>query len=290
MSGFMRGADLIKVGLLGIAATLAFFLLFGFVTNRGLALRRSDLYVRVPTASGLRKGDPVVYRGVTVGEVRKLSFAAGGSVVVRAKLLEPLQLSESTTAELVAVDLFGRQSLVLRDGNAITGRVAPGDTISGVPPASMASTMSSLSTKAGRLIGDSTTLLLHATLANTAQVARQLDALAATLQRVVEAQEKNMTALTEQAVQIARNINTATQPQDLVATRERVASIALRLDSTTASLDQLVVQMRQGDGSVGKLLRDPALYDRTQGALAELEALLRDIRKNPKRYINVKVF
>ena len=46
----------------------------------------------------------------------------------------------------------------------------------------------------------------------------------------------------------------------------------------------------QGDGSVGKLLNDDALYESLVQASSDLAALLADIKAHPSRYVNISVF
>jgi phospholipid/cholesterol/gamma-HCH transport system substrate-binding protein len=41
---------------------------------------------------------------------------------------------------------------------------------------------------------------------------------------------------------------------------------------------------------VGRLLNDPGVYNELRQSLARLDSLIADVKANPKRYINVKVF
>jgi phospholipid/cholesterol/gamma-HCH transport system substrate-binding protein len=45
-----------------------------------------------------------------------------------------------------------------------------------------------------------------------------------------------------------------------------------------------------GRGTLGLLVNDPALYQQSDSLLRELRALVDDVRRNPKRYINVRMF
>ena len=45
-----------------------------------------------------------------------------------------------------------------------------------------------------------------------------------------------------------------------------------------------------GNGSAAKLINDPALYNDVHALLGRVDSLVADVKKNPKRYINVKVF
>jgi phospholipid/cholesterol/gamma-HCH transport system substrate-binding protein len=65
--------------------------------------------------------------------------------------------------------------------------------------------------------------------------------------------------------------------------------LGARLGSFIAGSDSLVAAVRTG-GTTGKLLEDEHLYEDMTLALAELKALLEDIRLNPRRYFKVSVF
>ena len=290
MSTYSRGYDAARIAVLGLIAGALFIGLFLYVTNRGLAMRRYDIFVRMSNASGLKKGDPVVYRGVTVGEVRRLIFSPGGAVLVRAKLLEPLPLTTEARAELVPVDLFGRQSLVLRDGDRFAPKLQAADTIEGTPPTTLATRMADLGNRADRLLSDSTVALVQATLQGSKAATEQMAALGATVDRLVRAQHANMTVLTENAAGVARNLNAVTAPAEINQMRTHLVHTTARLDSVTTVLATLMTGLERGEGSAGKMLRDDAMYERTNALLASLEELARDVKANPKRYINVKVF
>ncbi len=62
-----------------------------------------------------------------------------------------------------------------------------------------------------------------------------------------------------------------------------------RLNSVTSRLDQLTNNLNQGEGTVGQALHNKALYDNMNGAANELRSLIQEIKKDPKKYLNVKV-
>lgn len=65
---------------------------------------------------------------------------------------------------------------------------------------------------------------------------------------------------------------------------------AQRADTTFARLDDLLAAAEASDGSLGKLLDDPALVDGAVEAVRELRALLEDIQENPGRYLSFSIF
>ena len=57
----------------------------------------------------------------------------------------------------------------------------------------------------------------------------------------------------------------------------------------TDRFDQLVAKLNEGEGTAGHLLKDKQLYENMNGAVAEFRGLLEQIKKEPKRYLNMKV-
>jgi phospholipid/cholesterol/gamma-HCH transport system substrate-binding protein len=67
------------------------------------------------------------------------------------------------------------------------------------------------------------------------------------------------------------------------------AELYNRLNSMADRLDKLTAALNQGEGTAGQLLHDKQLYENMNGAVTELHNLVKDIRADPKRYLNVKV-
>ncbi len=62
-----------------------------------------------------------------------------------------------------------------------------------------------------------------------------------------------------------------------------------RLDSVTARLDTVLQNLNTGEGTAGQLLRDKRLYENMNQTITEIRALVAEISKDPKKYLNVKV-
>src|SRR5687767_4502617 len=290
MTSYTRGHNAARVALLFILGAVAFGALFLYATGRGLGMSRGVVFVRIPTAAGLAKSDPVFYRGVNVGEVSKLIFAKEGDVIIEAKLARRLPLGSDAHAELVALDLFGRQSVVLHDGTRGAESLKQRDTIPGVTPASISTRVGELGAKADRLLGDTMLTLLRESLAGTAAATRQLALLGSRLQSVIANQEASLTKMTSAAAEVASNIREVSAPAELIQTRNNLQQATARMDTTMQTVAMMVASMNSGEGNAGKFMKDQELYDRTNTLLMSLDELVRDVKANPKRYINVKVF
>jgi len=62
-----------------------------------------------------------------------------------------------------------------------------------------------------------------------------------------------------------------------------------RVNSMAGRLDAVVAGLNTTEGTAGRLLHDQQLYESMNRAVTELRDLLSDIRKDPKKYLNVRV-
>jgi phospholipid/cholesterol/gamma-HCH transport system substrate-binding protein len=57
----------------------------------------------------------------------------------------------------------------------------------------------------------------------------------------------------------------------------------------TAKLDTTIDRINSGQGTIGQLLVNPQMYDAMNGAMREFQALAKDIRANPKKFLRIKL-
>ena len=57
----------------------------------------------------------------------------------------------------------------------------------------------------------------------------------------------------------------------------------------SATLNEVLTKLNEGDGSLAMLLNDPTFYARTDSTMVSLKRLLDEMRRNPKKYFKVNV-
>lgn len=89
----------------------------------------------------------------------------------------------------------------------------------------------------------------------------------------------------------------ATAARELRETSRRLLALSGQLGESQKSLesflsrgDSVMTKINRGDGSLGLMVNDPALYHRSDSLVRELLSLVSDIHKNPKKYVNVRIF
>ena len=127
---------------------------------------------------------------------------------------------------------------------------------------------------------------LRNTIAATNRMVNEFSAVASEQSRQLTA---TMTALRRatSAIDPAKVDSTITNFRTASA---NLASMSAELKETTGKLDAILAKVDSGPGSAAKLLNDPGIYNDLAGVLAQMDSLVADIKRNPKRYINVSVF
>jgi phospholipid/cholesterol/gamma-HCH transport system substrate-binding protein len=63
-----------------------------------------------------------------------------------------------------------------------------------------------------------------------------------------------------------------------------------RLSRFIANGDSVMRKINGGEGTLGLLVNDPSLYRSADSTLRELQSLVADMKRNPKKYVNVRIF
>jgi phospholipid/cholesterol/gamma-HCH transport system substrate-binding protein len=101
-----------------------------------------------------------------------------------------------------------------------------------------------------------------------------------------DALSKSLTSMSANFDSISGRINKGEGTAGKLITDEQLYN---RLNSLSDRIDKVMAGLQQGEGTAGQLLRDRQLYENMNGTMVELKSLVSDIRKDPKKYLNVKV-
>jgi phospholipid/cholesterol/gamma-HCH transport system substrate-binding protein len=67
-------------------------------------------------------------------------------------------------------------------------------------------------------------------------------------------------------------------------------SLLDRADNSMKALEEITTRINNGQGTAGKLISDKELYDRMEKMITDLNALVEDIKENPKKYVKFSLF
>ncbi len=290
------------IGFTAIAALAILYFGIEFLKGVNIFKASNYYYVNYTNVEGLAISAPVTVNGFKIGQVREINYQydAAGSIMVELSLDKDMRLPEGTTAVLTT-DLLGTASIVLDLGTDTSSTIDVGATIPGKQnPGLMGNvnnnilpSVESIFPKIDTLIGNLNAITGHPAL--TASISR-LDAITTELEtssRQLNMILKSLSPITRDVKSITTNVDSMTINLVEVSnqiSQARLDSLIANLQSTSANLETLTRQLNDPNSSIGKLTNDPELYNNINATVVSLDSLFTDIKKNPKRYINIKVF
>jgi len=285
----------VSVGFFVLAGFLAVVIALFTLTDVGALRNRYVVSTVVPDAGGIRNGDPVQMLGVNIGRVRGFRIAQGG-VTVNLELQRQYPVPVDSRVELHTGGLLGGTIAQIVPGNAAetirAGDVLPGRSLTGI-----FDTAEDLGVQAEDVLGRVQAVLSDGTVGAVNASAIELQGMLADMAALAAQQRQELGALSSSLRRSAAGVEQATAGPELARSIQRLDAMTERLDQTIASLDRssgslesVIGRMERGEGTLGLLSRDEELYRNLNSAAANLDFLATDIRENPRRYINVRVF
>lgn len=292
-----RGGREVRIGLFVLLGLLSFLVLLYLLTDPATFRGRYNITTDVADASGLRSGDPVRMRGVGIGRVRDFVLR-DGEVLITLEIEGEWKIPEDSRTRLSATDLLGGRVVQVVPGEA-EDPVDPGGHIPGEGGMEGAE---SLTTQAADVLERVQRVLSEPTIEDVRGSVEELESLLSTLSSLTASQSREVARLTaslnRSALDLEEVAGSAAQgAPDLVSAAARADSALLvmnrtsvRLDAAARSLETLMGQLEEGEGTLGQLMTNEELYDNLSRAAASIADLADDLRENPKRYLNISIF
>jgi len=285
--------------IVGILATLGtLFVMTDAATFRG----RYIITTFVPSAGGIRRGDPVQMRGVNIGRVQRFKMAPQG-VAIRLEIEGEYDVPVDSHVELRSSGLLGGVVADIVPGES-TSALKNGGTIPGRSEEGMMEQSNRIAGQVETVLGRMDTLLSKDTIENVHASSADLRKLLGQLQDTVAEQRRELTTLNRSLRRTSEGIERAsagiekvTTSPELDRTVKRLDTLTQRIDEVTGTLDRssrsmerVMARIDRGEGTLGKLTKDDSLYNNLNEAAVNLNKLAEDVRKQPKKYINLKIF
>lgn len=288
------------IGLIVLGAMAVLFIGINFLKGINVFKAANYYYVSFTDVQGLAQSAPVTVNGFKVGQVRDISYEYDnpGHVLVELSLDRNLRVPAGSKAVLTS-DILGTASIALDMAHSDNYHKV-GDKLTGVVPKGMMDNVSNeLLPSLSGLFPKIDTLLssINAIVGSPelAQSVKRLDAITINLEattRQLNAVMATLPPITGDIKAITGNFNTASEDISAVTASLKevpIDSITDNLQKLTANLHVLSEQLNDPNSTLGMLTHDPALYRNLNSTVASLDSLFVDIKRNPKRYISIKL-
>ena len=288
----------VKIALVAICGLVILF--FGMNFLKGLKIFSSEniYYISFKDISGLSSSSAIYADGFKVGVVRNIiyNYNKQGDIMVETEIDKKLRIPKGSSAEIVS-DMLGNVKVNLLLATNPRERVMPGGTIQGGinggalgQMSSMIPTVTQILPKIDSIVTSLNILLANPAIANSLQnvetmtsgltvTTQRLNNLLAGLERSVPGMMNRADSVLDNANLLAKNIN-----------QIDIAGTVARVDETLANVEQFTAQLNNNEGTLGLLMRDPALYNNLNSTMRSADSLLIDLKAHPKRYVHFSLF
>jgi len=288
----------LRVGVFVLAGLVAVGVCLFLMTDPGTLRGRYTIVTPIADAGGIRKGDPVLMRGVNIGRVSDFAMTLEGEVDISLEIDGQWRIPKDSRTQLAGVGLFGGRNMVILRGTSLEMVVA-GDTIFGTGVAGgMIESAEALGQTAEGVLSQVRKVLDDPTVNSVRSSASELQGLLEQLRSIATLQRNELATLTASLNRSATGIEAAAGSGPDIArlvVRTDSAVVALHRTSTTldravGSLEVVLGRMEAGEGSLGMLSKDDSLYVSLNRAMEEVRLLVADLRANPRKYLNLEIF
>jgi len=284
----------IKVGVSVVAAVVILILGVMWIEQVSFSNKFVSYTVYFSDVGGLEAGDPVTVSGVSSGEVGAVTLEHGR---VRTELLigEGVKIFDDCSVEILTIGLMGEKYIGIDPGGE--GAVLPpGSSIQGDYKAGMAEAVAGFGDVVEEL--DETVRAFRRLVdtdgegASLTEALRKIDELTAEILVILRENRANLKSTARNLERISGDVDdlVGSRKETLARGIEDFASAAARFDSVSVSLKSITERIENGDGTLGMLVNEKKLHEDMEQVLANLNALLEDVRADPHKYFKIEIF
>lgn len=302
----------VKTGVVAVSALALFIWGFNFLDGKNLLKPKVPTYfAEYANVQGLNSASKVTINGFQVGKVQNITFSDDpnkkGHFIVEFSVEAELDFTKESIAKIYSEGIMGGKALAIipsYEGElAKPGDFLPGDFESDIF-SSVSEKLNPLQAKVESMIVQADSLLvgmndvldkktrnhlkssmeqLDASMVHLKGVSENLDALLIHNRSNIDKTVANAEKATGKLGTLTDNINDELE-------QAKIAETVQELKITLDNINKIVAGLDNGDGSLGKLLKDEKMYNNLTGASKELEELLKEMKEHPKRFVHFSVF
>ena len=280
---------------IGVAVAIAIGMLYfglNFLKGVNIFQPTTYFYAQYKRVDGIVPTTPVMINGYQVGHVSQINFdyTKEAPITLQITVDNKLVVPQGTIAEIYDTGLMGDKAIQLKLGRSNT-LLQPGDTLrTSVQNGLMAAVTDALVEPIKAMMPqlDSTIKTINHTLSgervqslitNAEAAIANFKAISANLKKELPTTMSNVNNITANLSEVSDELKAA-----------QLDSTLLKVDATIANLENITNQLKSNENTLGALLNDKELYQNLDSTVQSANALLIDLKENPKRYVHFSVF
>ncbi|MEE1183988.1 MAG: MlaD family protein [Paludibacteraceae bacterium] len=282
----------VKIGIVVIVALGMLYFGLNYLKGINIFQPTTYFYAQYERVDGIVPTTPVMINGYQVGHVSEIIFdyTKEAPITLQITVDNKLVVPKGTIAEVYDTGLMGDKAIQLRLGYS-DQLMQPGDTLrTGIQNGLMAAVTDALVEPVKAMMPqlDSTLKAINQTV-NSERI-----------ENIIADLEASMANIKSMSATLKNNVPGTLAKVDTIATNFAAVSdeiAAVQWDSTLNNIEVLIAnleyvsnQLKSTDNSLGALLNDKDLYQNLDSTVQSANALLIDLKENPKRYVHFSVF
>lgn len=286
-----------KIGLAGLVGIVLLF--FGMNFLKGILILSNDVAynIKFKSVNGLSSSSPIYADGFKVGVVRGVDFDYEKHewINVRVDLNKELRIPKGSTAE-ISSDFMGNTQINLILANS-SENIEPGGTIEGIVDngimakakdivpmvEQMLPKMDSILVSVNTLLQDPA---ISQSLHNVKDITANLKVSTTQLNALMSQVNGKLPSMMSKADNVLDN---AGQMTANLAQLDVAATMA-KVNETIENVNAFTEALNSNEGTFGRLMRDPSLYNDMTGLMHNADSLMIDLKSHPKRYVHFSIF
>ena len=294
----------LKIGFVAILAIVILFVGVNYLKGLDVFNTARNFYAKYENIGGLKIGSSVFVNGYQVGMVSDIVLLSNENkkLLVTIRIDEDFEIPVNSVCKIVNEDLMGTKSVNLLLGNNVY-LANSGDTLISDIEGSFQDEVSAqilpLKIKTEELIGsiDSVMTIITAVLNKDARksLSNSLKSLDQTFQLMSQTMLKidNIVDQNDERISsIVKNLEASNnEVTNILKNFSNISDDIARsnIRSLLTSLADASKKINDAEGSLGMFINDKDLYLNLENAAKELKVLIKDIKENPKRYVEFSI-
>lgn len=294
----------IKTAILVIVSIFLFIWGYNFLKGKDLFDSSTRVYVVYDNVAGLVNSAPVTLNGLAIGKVNSINIQPDGKLLVEMQITTDFPIAKSSVAEIYDSGLVGGRQIAIKPNFQDKDYIKTGDYLKassklGLTDA-LAQQLEPLQYKVQKLLDNADVLFTNVNeildektkqnLKNSiAELNKTLSEFSLASKNINEMIADNKSKINSTMTNFDKTAANFSKMSDSLA-KANLGQTVKNLEKTLANVDKIMTDIEQGKGTMGKLMKDDAMYNNFTNTSKELELLLQDVRLNPTRYVNVSVF
>ncbi len=278
-------------------------LIFGLIWVKGIRFDQTRYRYSVifPNVGSLEVGDPVCVSGVPKGKVERIKLYQG-DVLVTCNLTTDVILKKDANFTIMNVGLMGERFIAVKTGHSDTlldlSQPIRGHYDTGIPE--VMGKMGEMINQVRRLTGHLEAVVgtpssqdaLIGTIKNLKEITQKTNALLDRNQKRFDQTLKDLSYTSSELKKMVTENKGKLQStvDNFSSASKKLENITTTLDSLSISLKNLSFKIEGGEGTLGRLVNDTTLYEQIKKTTQDVDSLIQDIKRHPKKYLKISIF